>query len=58
MEKLTSFRFEGSDRVQAWCEGCKQWLSEASVCLDCNTPTGLKDYIFCQDCKTALASGD
>jgi len=55
MEKLTEFRFEGSDGVQAWCEICKKWIEQVEVCLDCNTSTSIKDYVYCQECNTAVA---
>jgi len=58
MEKLTSFRFEGSDRVQAHCPTCKKWIHEVKVCLDCFTLDGFKDYIYCQECNTAIARSD
>jgi len=58
MEKLTAFRFEGSDRVQAWCETCKKWIDQVKVCLDCNTAAGIKDYVYCQECNTAIARSD
>jgi len=58
MEKLTAFRFEGSDRTQAWCGTCKEWIEQVKVCLDCNTSTGIKDYVYCQECNTAIAMSE
>jgi len=57
MEKLTEFRFEGSNRVQAWCEVCGKWIEQVKVCLDCNTSEGTKDYVYCKECNTAILEG-
>jgi len=53
MEKLTEFRFEGSDRVQAWCPVCVKWIEQVDVCLDCYPHD--RDYLYCQTCNTAVA---
>jgi len=58
MEALTEIRFEGSDRMQARCETCNEWIEQVKVCLDCNTPSGIKDYIYCQECNTAIARSE
>lgn len=55
MEKLTEFRFEGTNKVMAWCDKCHGWIKRVKVSLNCNTSNGTKDYICCQECKTAIA---
>jgi len=56
MEWLTEKRFEGSDRVQAWCPVCVKWIEQVDVCLDCYPHD--RDYLYCQTCNTALAQSD
>jgi len=63
MEKLTAFRFEGSDKVEAWCPICKTYVSDVGISLDCFTHPGKKiiefvDYIYCQECNTAIARSE
>ena len=53
MEKLTDFRFEGTDRVQAWCPGCKTWIDDVDVIENCHPYN--RDYIMCPDCHTGIA---
>lgn len=53
MEKLTSFRFENTNRVQAFCEVCEKWIEQVDVCLDCY-PHDV-DYLYCSTCNTAIA---
>lgn len=56
MEKLTDFRFEGTDRIQAWCGVCKKWIEQVDVCLDCYPYD--RDYIYCSHCNTAIAMSE
>ena len=53
MEALTEMRFEGSESMQAYCETCKKWIEQVDICLDCY-PNDV-DYLYCQECNTALA---
>jgi len=59
MEKLTKIEHvHGSEDLLAWCETCHAWIEQVKVCLDCNTSAGIKDYIYCQECNTAIARSE
>jgi len=52
MELLTKLRYEGTDRVEAWCAGCKKWIQE--VCLLDGCQPGNRTYVYCEECGEAL----
>lgn len=59
MEALTKIEHvHGSGDIIAWCEVCGNWIEQVKVCLDCNTSAGIKDYVYCQECNTAVARSD
>ena len=53
MEMLTKLRYEGTDRVEAWCASCKKWVCE-DVCLLDGCSPGDVTYVYHEDCGEAL----
>jgi len=56
MERLTEMRFEGTDRVEAWCPKCHTWISEVGMIEDCHPYN--RDYAYCEACHTGLLRSD
>lgn len=56
MEILTKLRFEGTERIEAWCPGCKEWINE--VCLLDDYQPGNHTYVYCDECGEALIKSE
>lgn len=56
MELLTTMRFQGTDRIEAWCPQCHSWIGEVEMILDCHPYQ--RDYIICPSCHTGIARSE
>jgi len=56
MEKLTTLRFEGSDKVQAYCYGCKKWIEQVEIIENCHPYN--RTYAMCPACHTGIVRSD